>query len=86
MRNGLATRDTIKDFTSGESIDIADVLSDFGYDSGTDVLADLVSITRDVYHSYLSVDRDGTGGSYGMTQVTYTEKYNTLATGDLITA
>ena len=78
-------RDLVRDFASGESIDIADVLSGYGYVDGTDVLSDWVQITSAGGHSFLAVDRDGTGTTYGMTDLMYTEYYATLAVSDLVT-
>lgn len=78
--------DLIRDFAAGEKIKITDVLSDFGYDSGTHTLSDWVGInTSSGVHSFVAIDRDGAGTSYAMTNVIYTENYNALTTGDLIT-
>lgn len=78
--------DRIRDFASGDLIDISDVLSDFGYDSGTHTLTDWVSITTSGSLNYLAIDRDGTGSTYGsFTNILYTENYTALTTGDLIT-
>ncbi|WP_262694699.1 M10 family metallopeptidase C-terminal domain-containing protein [Kordiimonas aquimaris] len=78
-------RDRIRDFEAGETIDISDVLSDFGYVDGVDVLADWVTITNDTAHSYVAVDRDGTGSTYAASQIVFTENYNTLTVSDLVT-
>ncbi|WP_300016402.1 hypothetical protein [uncultured Roseobacter sp.] len=78
-------RDLVRDFTAGETIDISDVLSDFGYVDGTDVLSDWVQITYAGNHSFLEVDRDGTGTTYSMADLMYTENYSTLAMSDVVT-
>lgn len=78
-------RDLVRDFEAGEKIDIADVLSDYGYVDGTDVLSDWVQITYAGAHSFLEVDRDGTGTAHSFNDLMYTENYSTLAMSDLIT-
>lgn len=62
--------DIIKDFNAGESdvIDIADVLDGI-YDPMSDVLADFVQISESAGDTLLSIDRDGTGTTYGWTQI-----------------
>ena len=61
--------DTIIGFnkTAGDAIDIADVLE--GYDPLTDLITDFVQITTSGSDSLLSVDRDGTGSTYGFAQI-----------------
>lgn len=80
--------DRIRDFASGDRIDISDVLSDFGYDSGVHTLSDWVAITTSGgLHNYVAIDRDGTGSTYGsFTNMVLVENYTTLTTGDLIAA
>ncbi|MDX8355657.1 type I secretion C-terminal target domain-containing protein [Cognatiyoonia sp. IB215182] len=79
----FAGRDLVRDFTAGETINIADVLSYFGYVAGTDMLSDWVQITYAGNHSFLEVDRDGTGTTHTFTDLMYTENYSTLAISDL---
>lgn len=61
--------DTITGFnkTAGDAIDISDVLE--GYDPLTDLITDFVQITTSGSDSLLSVDRDGTGSTYGFAQI-----------------
>lgn len=62
--------DLIKDFSAGEGdfIDITDVLDGI-YDPMSDVLADFVQISESSGDTLLSIDRDGTGTTYGWTQI-----------------
>ena len=83
--SAFSTRDMIGDFADGEKINIADVLSDNGYVEGQDILADWVQITSDAYHSYIAVDRDGSGTDYGMSQIAFTNNYNSLTLDDIET-
>lgn len=61
--------DTISDFTTGSSdkIHIADLL--IGYDPLTDLITDFVEITTSGSNSILKVDRDGTAGTYSLSQI-----------------
>jgi hypothetical protein len=77
--------DYIKDFENGEDINIADILSDFGYNAGSDVLTDWVSIHQDGYNSFVLVDRDGSGGGFGFSAIAVTENYNSLTIADIST-
>jgi len=79
--------DQIWDYTNGtggDYIDIADVLSDFGYNSLTDTLSDWVNATYSGGNTLLQVDRDGTGGSYAMATITRIDGVN-LSLTDLTT-
>lgn len=81
--------DTIADYTnggSGDYINIADVLSDFGY-SGT--LSDWVATRNAGGDTYLQVDRDGTGVGYTMADILIIDNQtlslaNLTANGNLI--
>ncbi|MEO1379178.1 MAG: type I secretion C-terminal target domain-containing protein [Pseudomonadota bacterium] len=75
----------VRDFdaSEGDTIDISDVLDIAGYNAATDTLSDWVQITYAGAHSFLEVDRDGTGTTHGMTQIMYTESYSTLAMSDV---
>lgn len=61
--------DVITDFNVGDGdiIDVSDLLA--GYNPMTDNLTDFVKIEDDGSDSTLSIDRDGTGGTYGWVQV-----------------
>lgn len=61
--------DVIKDFSLAEedAIDLADILT--GFDPMSDAITDFVQITTSGSNSSLFVDRDGTGGTYGMQQI-----------------
>jgi len=62
--------ETISDFStgSGDKIDIANVLSGH-YNPGTDTITDFVHFTTSGSDSILSVDLDGTGGTYSMAAI-----------------
>lgn len=83
--------DTVKNFTTAQNdkLDISDLL--FGYDPLTDALADFVMIEDSGANSTLKVDRDGTGTTYGWTQVAtiegvtgLTDEAALVASGNLI--
>lgn len=61
--------DVIRDFSGfgfeADKIDLSDVLSDLGYSSGTDTLSDWISVTNEGADSYINIDRDGDGSTYG---------------------
>lgn len=61
--------DTIMDFSvaEGDRIDVGDLL--IGFDPLADAIEDFVRIADNGGSSTLSVDRDGTGGAYGMAQI-----------------
>ena len=60
--------DVIKDFNlTDDAIDISDLLS--SYDPLNDLLADWVEMTTSGTDTILSIDRDGIGGTYSMTQI-----------------
>ncbi len=61
--------DVIKDFSLSDDdvLDLSDLLSVF--DPMTDAITDFVQITESGGNSSLFVDRDGTGGTYGLQQI-----------------
>lgn len=61
--------DTISDFTTGDgdAINLVDVLS--LYDPINDAITDFVQMNTSGSDTLLSVDRDGTGTTYGFTQI-----------------
>lgn len=61
--------DTIMDFSvaEGDRIDVGDLL--IGFDPLTKLITDFVQIADNGGSSIVSVDRDGTGGAYGMAQI-----------------
>lgn len=61
--------DTIKDFSlaEGDRLDVGDLL--IAFDPLSSLIVDFVRIENSGSNSALSVDRDGAGGAYGMTQI-----------------
>lgn len=60
--------DTITDFNkTTDKIDLSDILT--GYDPLTNLITDFVEITTSGSNSILKVDVDGTGSTYGLTQI-----------------
>ncbi|NWE92847.1 type I secretion C-terminal target domain-containing protein [Pseudomonas reactans] len=61
--------DVIRDFSLSDDdvLDLSDLLSVF--DPMTDAITDFVQITESAGNSSLFVDRDGTGGTYGLQQI-----------------
>lgn len=61
--------DTVKDFSIGQGdiLDIKNIL--VGFDPLTSTITDFVEITTSGADSILKVDRDGTGGTYSLTQI-----------------
>ena len=73
--------DAIKDFnisTTEDVLDISDILDGTSYNHGVDPITDWVEITTDGSNSIVKVDRDGTGGTYGMTQIATLESITGL--------
>jgi Ca2+-binding RTX toxin-like protein len=83
LGTALGTSITIGDFNTGQSdvINIDDVLD---YDSGTDAIADFVTLTTSGGSTLLSVDPDGTGGGYTSTQIATIYGVTGLNLNDLI--
>jgi len=75
--------DTIKDFSTaqGDQIDISDLLA--AYDPVQDSINDFVNVTNAGGDSVISVDKDGSGQTYGMQNIAIVEN-NTLDLNDLI--
>jgi hypothetical protein len=72
-------------------IDISNLLA--AYTPGVDVLTDFVKIEDSGSNSLVSVDRDGTGGTYGWTQIamltgitSLTDEVGLVGSGDLVVA
>lgn len=64
--------DVIKDFNianDNDVLDISDILDATAYNHGVDAITDWVEITTSGSDSIVKIDRDGTGGTYTMTQV-----------------
>jgi Ca2+-binding RTX toxin-like protein len=68
--SAFSDMDTITDFNTGQSdkIDLHDIL-DVVFDPLTDAIADFVNFTNSGSDSIMSVDRDGTGTTYGFDNV-----------------
>ncbi|MGE4327451.1 MAG: calcium-binding protein, partial [Pseudodonghicola sp.] len=79
--------DTLWDFSlaEGDKIDLRDVL-DAGYDPITDALADFVQFTNSGSNSIMSVDMDGTGTTYGWTQIATVYNHTNLDPDAMVTA
>jgi len=60
--------DVVSDFSTGQAdvLDLRDVLSSY---NGSDAITDWVRISNSGSDSTVEVDRDGTGGTYGWTQI-----------------
>jgi len=82
--------DVVTDFSTAQTdkINIADLLT--GFHSGTDNIADFVSLVTSGSNTLLKVDMDGTGGAFSMTQIatlngiTGLSAATLLANGELI--
>lgn len=61
--------DEIHDFSvgQGDRLDLSDVLSNIGFNAGSDDITDFVKISDNGTHSYLRIDLDGNGA--GFTQI-----------------
>jgi Ca2+-binding RTX toxin-like protein len=78
--------DLIKDFSSGDKLDLLDVLDGL-YDPMTDDLLDFVQISVSSGDTLVSVDRDGTGSTYGWTQIAALQGVTGLGDADaMVTA
>ncbi len=75
--------------TDGDTIRLADVLS--GYDPLQDSISDFITLAQ-TSHTYLNIDRDGTGGTYTAEQAVrieniagqWTDAADMMAQGDLV--
>lgn len=85
--------DVIKDFSTsqGDKLDIKDLL--VGYDPLTSSITDFLQITTSGSNSIVKVDRDGTGTSYALSQIStiegvtgLTDEQALLTNGNLIVA
>lgn len=80
--------DIVTDFdrgVSGDQIDISDVLSDYGFNAGTDVVSDWVAVRSDGTHSYLQVDRDGAAVAETMTDILQLSHHDDIDLNELMT-
>ncbi|OJU60185.1 MAG: hypothetical protein BGO08_09320 [Altererythrobacter sp. 66-12] len=59
---------------------------DAGYDPITDLLADFVQFTNSGGNSIISVDMDGTGTTYGWTQIATVYNHTNLDPDAMVTA
>lgn len=85
LANAFNNIDVIKDFNVAEDvIDINSLLT--AYDPLYDDLADFVEITNSGSNSVLKVDRDGTGGTYSLTQIATIEGITGLTDEDALVA
>jgi len=77
--------DVIRDFSAGggDIIDLTDILS-AAYDPLTDDIADFISFSESTGSTFVSVDRDGTGGTYSMAQIIKLESVTGLAAPDVL--
>ncbi len=72
--------DVIRDFSVSDDdvIDLTDILST-AYDPLTDDIADFISFSESSGSTFVSVDRDGTGGTYSMAQIIKLENVTGLS-------
>jgi Ca2+-binding RTX toxin-like protein len=77
--------DVIRDFsvTDADVLDLTDIL-DTVYDPLNDAIADFVSFSESSGSTFVSVDRDGTGGTYSMAQIIKLENVTGLASPDTL--
>jgi Ca2+-binding RTX toxin-like protein len=77
--------DLIKDFSTGDKLDLLDVLYGL-YDPMTDDLLDFVQISVSGGDTLVSIDRDGTGSTYGWTQIAALQGVTGLGDADAMVA
>jgi len=78
--------DLIKDFSTGDKLDLMDVLDGI-YDPMSDDLLDFVQISESSGDTLVSIDRDGTGSTYGWTQIAALQDVTGLGDADaMVTA
>ncbi|WP_457811907.1 calcium-binding protein [Sinorhizobium meliloti] len=77
--------DVVKDFSvaDGDIIDLTDILST-PYDPLTDDIADFISFSESSGSTFVSVDRDGTAGTYSMAQIIKLEGLTGLSAPDVL--
>ncbi|MDX1217372.1 type I secretion C-terminal target domain-containing protein [Sinorhizobium medicae] len=77
--------DVIKDFSTAQAdiIDLTDILG-AAYNPLTDAIADFVSFSESSGSTFVSVDRDGTGGVYSMAQIIKLENVTGLASAETL--
>jgi Ca2+-binding RTX toxin-like protein len=76
--------DRIRDFVTGDKIDISDILSDFGYNLSQHNLSDWVSITNNGTNSYLNIDQDGIQTAYNFVNIAVIEYNTNMSINDLV--
>ncbi len=77
--------DVIRDFSvaNDDVLDLTDIL-DTVYDPLTEDIADFISFSESSGSTFVSVDRDGTGGTYSMAQIVKLENVTGLGTPGLL--
>lgn len=77
--------DVIRDFSAANDdvLDLTDIL-DTVYDPLTDDIADFISFSESSGSTFVSVDRDGTGGTYSMAQIIKLENVTGLASPETL--
>lgn len=77
--------DVIRDFSvaNDDVLDLTDIL-DTVYDPLTDDIADFISFSESSGSTFVSVDRDGTGGTYSMAQIIKLENVTGLASPETL--
>lgn len=61
--------DQVLDFTTGDRLDISDILEDFGFDAVNDAIEDWVRVRNNGGHSFVQIDSDGDGGAANFANV-----------------
>lgn len=77
--------DVVKDFSTAQAdiIDLTDILG-AAYNPLSDAIADFVSFSESSGSTFVSVDRDGTGGTYSMAQIIKLENVTGLASAETL--
>jgi len=77
--------DVIRDFSVADDdvLDLTDIL-DTVYDPLTDDIADFISFSESSGSTFVSVDRDGTGGTYSMAQIIKLENVTGVGSAALL--
>lgn len=68
---------------ANDVIDLVDILG-VAYDPVNDAIGDVGSMSESTGSTFLSVDRDGTGGVYSMVQIAKLEGVTGLASVDML--
>ncbi len=77
--------DVVKDFSTAQAdiIDLTDILG-AAYNPLSHAIADFVSFSESSGSTFVSVDRDGTGGTYSMAQIIKLENVTGLASAETL--